>query len=144
KEVGQYYASLEFKIYYHLGLTHHLLGENQEAVVAFERALEYSETVDLKSATLNWLVAIHGLLGNQTRIAELLSGLQFEQTAGVNGAYQEMLKVYKGLISIDELVDASNGDPRVLATSGYGLATLMQTRGDADSAKLLLERVVAE
>lgn len=144
KASGQYYASLAFKIHYHLGLTQHLLGDNEASALSFERALEHSDTVDLRSATLNWLVVVYGLLGNQARIDALLGDLQFDQQAGVNAAYQDMLKVYKGLTSIDELVDASVSDSRVLATSGYGLAVLLQTRGELPEARTLLERVVAE
>lgn len=144
KQRGAYFASLAFKIHYHLGLTQHILGEDEAAAASFELALTHSETVDLQSATLNWLVVVHSVLGNDTRVEQLLRELNFEQAAGVNGAYQEMLKVYKGLMSIDDLLTASQTDSRILATSGYGVALLLETRGEVAEARSLLERVVAE
>lgn len=144
RAAGQYHASLAFKIYYHLGVTQHMLGSNEEAAHSFERALEHSETLDLQVATLNWLVVVYGILGNETRLQELLAGVQFDSVAGVNGAYQDMLKVYKGLMSAEDLLDASRSDSRVLATSGYGLALLLLSRGDKSGAEALLERVASE
>lgn len=144
KREGQYYASLPFKIYYHLGLTQHILGLDEESAASLEEALKHSETVDLKVATLNWLVVVYGVLGNEKRIQELLADLRFDQAAEINAAYQELLKVYKGVMGVEELLEASKADARVLATSGYGLASLLLVRGEIAPAIELLERVVAE
>lgn len=141
---GKYYASLAFKIHYHFGLAQHFLGKNEEAAASFEAAWLHAETVDLQVATLNWLVVLHGVLGNQARIDELLKDVEFDKAAGVNAPYQSLLKVYKGVSSADALIEESLADSRVLATSGYGLASLLLTRGETDQARTLLERAVAE
>lgn len=144
KASGKYYASLAFKVHYHFGLAQHFLGKNEEAAASFEAAWLHAETLDLRVATLNWLVVLHALLGNQARIDELLKDVDFDKAAGVNAAYQSLLKVYKDVSSAESLLEDSMTDPRVLATSGYGLASLFLTKGETTRAKALLEKVVTE
>lgn len=144
RAAGKYHASLPFKIHYHLGLTQHLLGDNTSAIASFEQALEHSENVDLLVATSNWLVVLYSYEGLHDRTATLLEQIDFEQEAGVNAYYQELLKLYKGEYGAEQLMETARGDKRGLATNGYGLASWLLNQGRRDEAVKLLQEVVEQ
>jgi tetratricopeptide (TPR) repeat protein len=144
KAAGKYHASLPFKIHYHLGLTQHLLGDNTSAIASFEQALEHSENVDLLVATSNWLVVLYGYEGLGDKTAALLAQIDFEQEAGVNAYYQELLKLYTGEYSAEQLMETARGDKRGLATNGYGLASWLLNQGRREEAVEVLQEVVEQ
>lgn len=143
RAAGGYHASLPFKIHYHLGLTRHLLGDNAGSIKSFEQALEHSDNVDLQVATSNWLVVLYGYEGLTEKTAALLEQIDFEQPAGVNADYQELLKLYKGEYTAEQLM-ARSEDKRSLATNGYGLASWLLNQGRREEAVQLLQEVVTQ
>ncbi len=141
---GGYSASLPFKVHYHLALTEHFLGDDTEAVRQFEAALQDADTTDLHVAVANWLVVLYGYTGQQERAAELLQGISFTGQAGVNRFYQELLRLYRGELSAEDLLERASSEPRELATSGYGLASWLLFQGRQQQAVELLQRVIRE
>lgn len=141
---GEYYSPLAFKVHYHLGLSWHLLGDDHAALSAFQQALEHAVHQELLVATANWLVVLHGRLGLAERDAELLASIDLDAAVHTNAAYADLLRLYAGRLDAAALTAKAEGDPRVMATVGYGLGSFLLARGQEDQASEVFGAVVRQ
>jgi tetratricopeptide (TPR) repeat protein len=131
-----------FDIWYHLGLAHYLLGEFEKASSAYESCLKVSEDDDSKIAVSNWLYITLRRLGRIEEAAKILGWITEGMEIEENQSYYDLLLLYKGIKTEDEisvLVEASDLD---LATIGYGLGCWFLYNGKSDKARAIFYKIV--
>lgn len=138
-------SSLQYNIWYHLGLAHYLQQNYQEAQIAFETCMRYSSNPDLLCATADWLYMTYRRQGKREAPKKLLEQITPEMELIENGAYHKRLLMYKGILSPDDILTTDkNASSRQLdmATQGYGVANWYLYNGEAQKAVDIFHRIL--
>jgi hypothetical protein len=138
-------SSGHFNVWYHLGLAYYLKGDFEKALNAYLECMKVSNNDDLKVATADWLNMTYRRLGKEKEAKEVLNGIANEMTIIENDSYFKRLKMYKGLLPADSLLNANPEKEDFglsLATQGYGVANWYYVNGDKIKAKEIFEKVV--
>lgn len=117
-------STVQFNVWYHLGLAHYLKEEYEKALEAYENCLEVSDNDDLKVATLDWKYMTLMKLGRDQEANELLNIVSEDMNIIENDSYHNRLLMYKGLIDPEELIEGdidSDSGRLQYVTQGYGL-----------------------
>ncbi|WP_035075852.1 tetratricopeptide repeat protein [Anditalea andensis] len=117
-------TTVQFNVWYHLGLAHYLEGNFENALEAYRTCLEVSDNDDLIVATLDWKYMTLMKMGRESEAKELLDMVAEDMTIIENEAYHNRLLMYKGLLQPEELIDEdfdSELGRLQYVTQGYGL-----------------------
>ena len=140
-------TTLQFNVYYHLGLAHYLNGEYGKAAEAYQQCLEFCDDDDEIVATVDWLYMTYRRLGEDEVAERLLADVEQEMNIVANEGYFERLLMYKGVMEPDSLLQISktaSPDDRALqlATKGYGVANFYLNEGDSTEGVEMMEDIV--
>ncbi|MGB3587524.1 MAG: tetratricopeptide repeat protein [Tunicatimonas sp.] len=140
-------TTLQFNVYYHLGLAHYLNGEYGKAAESYQRCLEFCDDDDEVVATVDWLYMTYRRLGEDEVAERLLADVEQEMNIVANDGYFERLLMYKGVMEPDSLLqipETASPDDRALqlATKGYGVANYYLSQGDSTSGTKMMEDIV--
>lgn len=134
-------STLHTNVYYHLGLTHYLRGENAAALDAWRLCLAASKNPDMEAATRYWLYLVQRRLGLDAEAVATLAAVHADWDILENHAYFGMLLRFRG--------DAADATPAVAdvgqledATAAYGLAQWLRLQGRKAEAEALLTRLL--
>lgn len=134
-------SSLHSNIWYHLALSHYLLGDFEKALAACERGMEVSKNPDRLVSQTYWKYLILRRLGKQDEAQRALEPIRADLDIIENHSYLRLLLVYKGDMTSEEAVaKASSGIDE--PTTGYGVGVLALINGNRDHAKALFEKVI--
>jgi len=139
---GQPRSTLQFNIWYHLGLTHFLRGDFGKALEAYRACLAVSKNDDAVVATSDWLWMTLMRLGRKDEAAKVLERITPQMDVLENGAYHRRLLLYKGLETPDALLATAGGDATTIATQGFGVGNYYLVTGDTARARRVFEQVV--
>jgi tetratricopeptide (TPR) repeat protein len=114
-------STLQFNIWYHLGLAHHLRGEWNEAAYAYERCLAVSKNPDAVAATAYWMYLTLRRAGDRARADLVAARITPDLEVIENTAYLKLMRYFQGVIPRDSVAPAA-GDAVGDATVAYGLA----------------------
>jgi tetratricopeptide (TPR) repeat protein len=134
-------TTLQFNVWYHLGLAHYLRGEFAEALPAFRRSLAVSDNDDARVAATDWTYMTLRRLGRADEAAWLLEPIHAGMEILENDAYLRRLRMYRGEIPPDSLL-AAGGDAVTLATQGYGVGNWHLYNGRTAEAREIFRRIV--
>jgi dipeptidyl aminopeptidase/acylaminoacyl peptidase len=136
-------ATLQFSVFYHLGLAHYLKGDFAAAEKAYRRCLERARGSDdrLVSAT-DWLYMTLRRLGRADEAARLLEPIHAGLDVAPDRAYLNRLLLYKGVYTPLDLLRAG-GDPLTRDTYGYAVGNWHLYNGRKDEARAAFERVAS-
>jgi tetratricopeptide (TPR) repeat protein len=113
-------STLQFNIWYHLGLALYLRGDFAAALRSYERCLDVSRNSDSQVATRHWLYMTLRRMGRADEAARVLEPVRSDMDIIENGAYHRLLLLYQSDGDADALLaSASGGTERV--TLGYGV-----------------------
>ncbi|WKN43938.1 tetratricopeptide repeat protein [Tunicatimonas pelagia] len=140
-------TSLQFNVYYHLGLAHYLKGDYGKAAEAYQQCLEYCDDSDEVVATVDWLYMTYRRLGEDEVAERLLAEVEQEMDIVANEGYFERLLMYKGMMAPDSLLQipkTASPDDRALqlATKGYGVANYYLNQGDSSAGTEMMKDIV--
>ncbi|MEM9671338.1 MAG: tetratricopeptide repeat protein [Bacteroidota bacterium] len=140
-------TSLQFNVFYHLGLAHYLKGDYGKAAEAYQQCLEYCDDSDEVVATVDWLYMTYRRLGEDEVAERLLADVEQEMNIVANEGYFERLLMYKGMLEPDSLLqipETASPDDRALqlATKGYGVANYYLNQGDSTGGVEMMEDIV--
>lgn len=139
-------STTQFNVWYHLGLAHYLKGDFESASKAYAECMQVSDNDDLLCATTDWLYMTYWKIGMQEEAQKLLDRIPADSMNIVeNESYYLRLKMYKGLIPPDTLLNVEAGNDDVdlaLATQGYGTGNWYLMQGDTARAVEIFNRVV--
>jgi tetratricopeptide (TPR) repeat protein len=137
-------STLQFNIWYHLGLAYYLTGNNQAALASYRECLRVSKSPDRLVATSHWLYMTLRRLG-QTREAEkVLVPITHQMDIIENGSYHRLLLMYKGRIFAEALEGealregSSAGSYSIL----YGVGNWHLYNGRKDAATRIFQQML--
>ncbi len=137
-------STSHFNIWYHLGLAHYLKGDFEKALESYRECLRFSKgSPDRTVATSHWLYMTLRRLGRETDAEIILRPIRADLDVIEDQDYLNLLLMYKGEKSPEELLGAVSGDGVARATLGYGLANWHLVNGRETESLEILERVVA-
>lgn len=137
-------STLQFNIWYHLGLAQYLTGQNKEALDSYRECLQVSKNNDSIVATTHWLYMTLRRLKRTKEAARVLEPIHLGMEIIENDGYYRLTLMYKGLLSVDELraetlkQGSSAGSHSVL----YGIGNWHLYHGRRDEALKVYREVL--
>lgn len=144
-KLDQPLTTVQFNIWYHLGLAYYLKGNYDKAISAYKKCMEVSTNDDLLVATSDWLYMTYRKIGNAEAAAALLVPIERKMNIVENGAYHRRLLMYKGEIDPEELLDivvTNEASELQMATQGYGVGYWYMIQGDINKAREIFQSVL--
>ncbi|MEM8896302.1 MAG: tetratricopeptide repeat protein [Bacteroidota bacterium] len=138
-------TSVQFNVWYHLGLAYYLKGNYDKAVSSYKKCMEVSNNDDLLVATSDWLYMTYRKIGNVAAATALLEPITSRMKIIENGAYHKRLLMYKGEIEPEDLLNVRVTDEASelqMATQGYGVGYHYMIKGDINRAREIFQRVL--
>ena len=136
-------STLQFNVWYHLGLAYYLRGDFSRAAYAFRNALAVSRNDDSRVAASDWLYMTLRRLGREQEAAAVLEPIRPGMEIIENRSYYRRLLMYKGLLPPDSLLAQNGQDATTLATQGYGVGNWHLYNGRVDQAEEIFWRVTS-
>jgi tetratricopeptide (TPR) repeat protein len=138
-------STVQFNVWYHLGLAHYLKGEFEDAARAYETCLTFCDNDDLLVATSDWLFMTYQKLQRKEDALAVLNKIPEKVTILENDTYLKRLNMYKGLNPPELLLALESGPVSTdlaFATQGYGVGNWYLIQGDTIRAKDVFKHVV--
>ncbi|UCD23764.1 MAG: tetratricopeptide repeat protein [Gemmatimonadota bacterium] len=134
-------STLQFNIYYHLGLAHYLDGDFDAALAAYRECMERSDIPDRLVATSHWMYMTLRRLGQDDEAAALLEPIHADLQVIENDAYHNLLLMYKGEIPPEDLLGPEE-DAVQSATVAYGVGNWHYYNGRTQEADRILNAIL--
>ncbi len=100
-------STLQFNIWYHLGLARYLRGDFEPALRAYRECLKVSTNDDARVATSHWLYMTLRRLGRNAEATSVLDAIGPKLDVVENASYQRLLAMYKGQLAPEALLEQS-------------------------------------
>lgn len=139
---GKPRSTLQFNIWYHLGLAYYLKGDFEKALNAYNECMKVSNNDDAVAATSDWLWMTLMRLNRKAEADKVLARITPKMDILENGSYHRRLLMYKGLEKPETLLDPANADGLTVATQGYGVGNWYLVSGNRQRAREIFEKVV--
>ncbi len=134
-------TTLQFGVFYHLGLAHYLKGDFAAAEKAYRRCLELARGNDDSVASASdWLYMTLRRLGREADAARVLEPISPSLKVTESRVYLNRLLMYKGIHAPEDLLRAG-GDGVGRATYGYAVGNFHLVNGRPAEARAVCERV---
>lgn len=133
-------STLQTNTWYHLGLAHYLKGEYDMANLAYANGLQVANNTDMQVAFIYWKYMTLRKLGRDAEAGNLLTQVSPEMTLIENESYHELLLVFQGVFSPDDLLSEENSELDN-ATLGYGLGFWHDINGRTERAEQIWQQV---
>lgn len=137
-------GTLQFNIWYHLGLAHYLRGNNQKALASYRECLKVSKTNDASVATNHWLYMTLRRLNRRREADKTLEPIRPGMEIIENDGYFRLLLMYKGVTSAEAVEqealkqEGSPGSYSIL----YGVGNWYLYNGRHAQARSLFSRML--
>ncbi len=138
-------SSLQFNIWYHLGLAYFLQGQYEDAARAYETCMAYSINDDLLTATTDWYYWTAIRMGDTLKAQALLEPIERNMEIIENDAYHKRLLMYKGVIQPEDVMPLDTSavsDEHIYVTQGYGVANYLKLTGRNEEARMILDKIL--
>jgi tetratricopeptide (TPR) repeat protein len=134
--------TLQYAIWYHLGIAYYMKAEFGPAAKAFRACLATARNSDdRKTGASDWLYMTLRRQGRADEAATLLESITPDMKVTGSRVYLDRLLMYKGAYVPEDLLRAG-GDPVNLATYGYAVGNWYLYSGQKDRAREVFERIV--
>lgn len=138
-------GTLQFNIWYHLGLAQYLSGRNHDALKSYHECLKVSENPDSLVATTHWLYMTLRRLDRTKEAARVLEPIRPGMEIIENDGYYKLALMYRGLVHSETLLAETLKQPSSPGSLSilYGLANWHQYNGGGEKSVALLRNIVA-
>ncbi|GMV05314.1 MAG: hypothetical protein AMXMBFR53_15930 [Gemmatimonadota bacterium] len=137
-------STLQFNIWYHLGLAHYLGGDFEAAADAYASCAAVSVHPDSKVATAYWQVNTLKRLGRTAEADAVLAGITPDMAVIESGGYLDLLLLHKGERTPEDLIGPAGSDATLESTTaGYGVGAWYLLSGDTARAEETFRRVLS-
>lgn len=137
--------SLNYAIYYHLGLAHYLKGDFARALPVYRQCLAVAKgptgNDDQTAGASDWLYMTLRRLGRTDEAAKVLEPIVPGMKVKDDQQYYDRLFLYKGLKKPEDLL-RGGGDAVSEATLAYGVANWHLYNGRKEEARALFEKII--
>ena len=138
-------GTLQFNVWYHLGLAQYLTGRNKDALRSYRDCLRVSRNPDSLVATTHWLYMTLRRLQRTKEAARVLEPIRPGMDIIENDGYYKLVLMYKGLVDSETLLAQTlkqPGSPGSLSIL-YGLANWQQYNGRGEKSVAVLQKIVS-
>lgn len=138
-------STLQFNIWYHLGLAHYLRGENQKALDSYRECLKVSNNADAQAATRHWLYMTLRRMKRDQEAARVLQTVREGWDIIENQGYYRLLLMYKGMISPETLLEEASRQENSAGSHSilYGVGNWYLYNGRRHDARKVFGRILA-
>ena len=140
---GKPRSTLQFNIWYHLGLAYYLQGNYAKAYDAYVECMKVSNNDDAVTATSDWMWMTLMRLQRKADAAKVLERITPKMDILENGSYHRRLLMYKGVEKPEALLDTAKADDTTIATQGYGVGNFYYVTGNTAKAREVFEKVTS-
>ena len=137
--------TLDYGIYYHLGLAYYLKGDFAGALPAYRKCLAVAKgpmgNDDQIAGSSDWLYMTLRRAGRADEAAKVLEAIVPGMKVKDDQNYYDRLMMYKGVKTPQEVMTTTK-DPVSEATLAYGVANWHLYNGRKDEAKAIFERII--
>jgi len=140
---GKPRSTLQFNIWYHLGLAYYLQGNYAKAYDAYVECMKVSNNDDSIAATSDWMWMTLMRMGRKAEAAKVLDRITPKMDILENQSYHRRLLMYKGVETPEALLDTAKADDTTIATQGYGVGNYYFVMGETAKAKQVFEKVTS-
>lgn len=140
---GKPRGTLQFNIWYHLGLAYYLQGNYAKAHDAYVECMKVSNNDDSVTATSDWMWMTLMRMNRKAEAAKVLERITPKMDILENGSYHRRLLMYKGLDTPEALLDTAKADDTTIATQGYGVGNYYFVTGDLAKAREVFLKVTS-
>jgi tetratricopeptide (TPR) repeat protein len=137
-------STLQFNIWYHLGLAYYLKGDFEAAAQAYAACAEVSVHPDSKVATAYWRTMTLKRLGRTEDARSVLAEVHPDVEVIESTGYLDLLLLHKGERTPEDLIGPEGADATLESTTaGYGVGAWYLLEGEATTARRIFERVLS-
>jgi tetratricopeptide (TPR) repeat protein len=138
-------STLQFNIWYHLGLAYYLTNQNEKALKAYRECLKVSRSPDRLVATSHWLYMTLRRLKRESDAAKVLQPISEDMDVIENTGYYRLLLMYKGIIPTEVLLAETLKQENSAASHSvmYGIGNWYLYNGRRDDAVALYRKMLA-
>jgi tetratricopeptide (TPR) repeat protein len=136
-------STLQFNIWYHLGLAYYLQANYAKAYDAYVECMKVSNNDDSVTATSDWMWMTLMRMDRKADAAKVLERITPKMDILENQSYHRRLLMYKGVEQPEALLDTAKADATTIATQGYGVGNYYFVTGDRARAREVFEKVTA-
>lgn len=135
-------SSLHGNVWYHLGLAYYLVQDWDNAYRAYKNGFDAGRNDDNRVSTTHWLYSILRRAGDTEGAERALDAISADMNVIENMSYHSLCLFYKGELSLDELLQNSDGSPAGAAVM-YGAANWHYYTGDVETAEEMLNELAS-
>ncbi|HEX4901073.1 MAG TPA: tetratricopeptide repeat protein [Pyrinomonadaceae bacterium] len=138
-------GTLQFNIWYHLGLAQYLTGRNKDALDSYRECLKVSGNPDSLVATTHWRYMTLRRLQRTREAAQVLEPIRPGMDIIENDGYYKLALMYKGLVDSETLLAETLKQPSSPGSLSilYGLANWHQYNGRGERSVEVLQKIVS-
>ena len=135
-------STLQFNIWYHLGLAYYLSAQNDKALSAYRECLKVSGTPDRLVSTTHWLYMTLRRLNRNAEAAKALEPIVEGMDIIENTSYYRLTLMYKGILSEEQLMSETQGDSPASHSVLYGAGNWHLYNGRLDQGLEVFRRIL--
>ena len=136
-------STLQFNIWYHLGLAYYLTGENEKALEAYRECLKVSKSPDRLVSTTHWLYMTLRRLNRNADAGKTLEPITEGMDVIENTGYYRLLLMYKGIVPAERLLDEAQGESAASHSVLYGVGNWHLYNGRREQALEIFRKIVS-
>jgi len=138
-------STLQFNIWYHLGLAQYLMGQNRSALNSYRECLKVSQNPDSIVATTHWLYMTLRRLNRPAEAKQVLEPIRPGMDVIENDGYYKLVLMYKGQADADALLAETLKQPDSPGSHSvlYGLGNWHLYNGLRNQAIELFRRIAS-
>ncbi|MEX2157200.1 MAG: tetratricopeptide repeat protein [Gemmatimonadales bacterium] len=137
---GSRLDSLNYGIWYHLGIVRFARGDFAGAAAAFTRAQPIAPDSGERAASTDWLWMSLSRAGRGAEARAMLE--RRPDTPPGGNAYTQRLRLYRGEIGPDSVITSADTSDIARATLAYGIGNWYVVRGDTAHAREWFDRSI--
>ena len=138
-------STLQFNIWYHLGLAYYLTNQNEKALKAYRECLKVSRSPDRLVATSHWLYMTLRRMKRESEATKVLEPIREGMDVIENTGYYRLLLMYKGIIPTEVLLAETLKQEGSAASHSvmYGIGNWYLYNGKRNEAVELYRKMLA-
>lgn len=138
-------STLQFNIWYHLGLAYYLTGDFQKALASYRECLKVSKNPDALVATTHWQYMTLRRLNKNREANRLLNAVGTGLEIIENDGYYQLLLMYKGLVGPKWLLERVSKQPAGAGSHSvlYGIGSWYLDNGQRDEAMAIFKTILS-
>lgn len=136
-------SSIQFNIWYHLGLAYYLSGNYDKSVSAYKKCVSLADNHDMLVSSSHWLYMTYRKLGNLKAAEALLEPIHEGMNIIENFPYLNLLLMYKGEMKSKDLFDENAIENSISQmTIGYGVGNFFYLNGQTGKALNIFNKMM--